>query len=71
MSNRNADAVTESSKDGIKYFVKPLEKLETFEEFLDYVQLQECQVGGATDVKYAQTREPEEPNEMLLLTIVR
>jgi hypothetical protein len=42
---------------GKRYFVKPLEELESFGEFLGYVQEQEktpCE--GNDEVKYAQTR---------------
>jgi hypothetical protein len=40
-----------------RYFVKPLEELESFGEFLGYVQEQEkTPCGGNDEVKYAQTR---------------
>ena len=42
---------------GKRYFVKPLEELESFGEFLGYVQEQEkAPREGNDEVKYAQTR---------------
>jgi hypothetical protein len=44
-------------QDGGTYFVKPLEELEPFRDFLSYVQEQELTpANGGADVKYAQTR---------------
>jgi hypothetical protein len=54
---RNADSVTINPENGKRYFVKPLEELEPFGEFLSYIQDQEkvpCKGNG--EVKYAQTR---------------
>jgi hypothetical protein len=43
--------------DDKKYFVKPLEELEPFGEFLNYVQKQEKAPSTENgEVKYAQTR---------------
>ena len=43
--------------DGKGYFVKPLEELEPFDEFLSNVQEQEKAPSRSTaEVKYAQTR---------------
>lgn len=49
--------MTINPANGKRYFVKPLEELESFGEFLSYVQEQEkapCE--GNDEVKYAQTR---------------
>jgi len=44
-------------QNGEAYFVKPLEKLEPFRDFLSYVQEQEhTPASGGAEVKYAQTR---------------
>ena len=57
MPTRNADSVTTNPLDGKRYFVKPLEELEPFGEFLSYVQKQEkAPTWEKGEVKYAQTR---------------
>jgi hypothetical protein len=49
--------VTINPANGKRYFVKPLEELESFGEFLGYVQKQEkTPCAGNDEVKYAQTR---------------
>lgn len=56
-SARNADAVLER-KNGTLVFVEPYEIMESFTDFLDYVQadVSNSNGGGARPVKYAQTR---------------
>ncbi len=53
----NADSVARNPEDGLMYFVKPLEVDEPFPAFLHYVREQEKGIHGATNVKYAQSRE--------------
>jgi hypothetical protein len=57
MQGRNADSVVVHSETGVRYFTKPLERYEPFHEVVDYVRGQELGMHGATDVKYAQTRQ--------------
>lgn len=52
----NADSVVEHGKSGLKYFTKPLERLESFEAFLNDIQKQEFGSGKTSIVKYAQTQ---------------
>lgn len=52
----NADSVVMNPEDGIKYFVKPLEIEEPFEDFLNYVKDQELGAVATQAVRYAQTR---------------
>ncbi|MCJ1249685.1 hypothetical protein MMC30_006911 [Trapelia coarctata] len=52
----NADAIATDPKDGRMYFVKPFERDEKFDGFLDYLQKQQLSGNLSSSVKYAQTQ---------------